>query len=373
MNRILLFAAMLLLLVTAACGSATPEPTPTPEIPATIAPTAEVTTEPQASVLRLVTYDSFSVSEDVLAAFTAETGITVEIVRVSDAGAMVNQAVLTRDNPLGDVLYGIDNTFLSRGLNGGIFEPYESPTLANIAEAFKLDADFNVTPVAYGDVCLNYDVSYFEENDLAIPTTLEALALPEYAGLLVVENPATSSPGLAFLMATIAHFADSKTMTWQEYWAALVENDVLVVEGWTEAYYGDFSGTNNEGTRPLVVSYASSPPAEVYFAEPAPETAPTASVVADGMCFRQIEFAGILAGTPNRAAAEQFIDFLLSVEFQSDLPLQMFVFPVNPDAVLPEVFTTFAAIPENPASLPAADIEANREDWIQTWTETVLR
>lgn len=346
MNRVLLFVVALALLVVPAAA--------------------------QDDVLRLVTYDSFSVSQDVLDAFTAETGITVEIVRVADAGAMVNQAVLTRDNPLGDVLYGIDNTFLSRGLNGDIFEAYESPALATVAEAF-LREDALVTPVAYGDVCLNYDVAYFAENALAVPDSLEALAQPEYAGLLVVENPATSSPGLAFLLATIAHFEDSETTTWQEYWAVLVANDVLVVEGWSEAYYGEFTATSEDGTRPLVVSYASSPPAEVYFADPAPETAPTASVTADDTCFRQVEYAGILAGTANRAAAETFIDFLLSPAFQQDVPLQMFVFPVIEDAELPDVFVEHAAVPENPAAVAAEDIEANREEWIQAWTEIVLR
>lgn len=197
--------------------------------------------------------------------------------------------------------------------------------------------------------------------------------LPEYRGFLVVENPPTSSPGLAFLLATIAHFEGSETMTWEEYWAALVENDVLVVEGWTEAYYGEFSGASEDGVRPLVVSYASSPPAEVFFAESELDVAPTGAITADGTCFRQVEFAGILAGTSVRSEAEQVIDFLLSVEFQEDLPLQMFVFPVNPDAELPEVFRQHAAIPENPAGMSAADIEANREEWIQTWTEIVLR
>lgn len=325
--------------------------------------------------LRVVAYDSFSVSEDVLRAFTEKTGIQVEILPLADAGAMVNQAILTRDNPLGDVLYGIDNTFLSRGLEAGIFIPYQSPALENVADEFQIDPQFNVTPVAYGDVCLNYDAAYFEENDLAIPESLEALTLPAYKGLLVVENPATSSPGLAFLLATIAYFEgdEDESATWQSFWTGLVENEVLAVEGWTQAYYGEFSGASEDGTRPLVVSYASSPPAEVYFADPQPDTAPTGSVVADGMCFRQIEFAGILAGTANRAAAEQFIDFLLSTDFQEDLPLQMFVFPVNPEAVLPEVFEEFAAVPENPARVDAADIEINREDWIQEWTEIVLR
>jgi thiamine transport system substrate-binding protein len=323
------------------------------------------------TTLRLVTHDSFNVSEDVLAAFEAETGITVEIVRLGDTGALVNQAILTRNNPLGDVLYGIDNTFLSRGLNEDLFIPYESPLLENIPDEFKLDEEFRVTPVDYGDVCLNYDVAYFEENDLALPEALEDLTLPEYRGLLVVQNPATSSPGLAFLFLTIAVFGEERYL---DYWQRLVENDVLVVDDWTQAYYGEFTvSSGGVGERPLVVSYASSPPVEMVFADPVPETAPTGAIVADATCFRQIEFVGILQGTENEAAAQAFIDFMLSVEFQNDMPLQMFVFPVNPDAELPEVFTEYAAIPEKPVTLDVEAIEENREAWLQAWTETVLR
>lgn len=327
-----------------------------------------------ASPLVVVTYDSFSVSEEVLAAFTEETGIPVEILRLADAGTMVNQAILTQDNPLGDVMYGIDNTFLSRGLENGLFIPYESDELESVGEEFLLaDDNFSVTPVAYGDVCLNYDVTYFAENDLEVPTSLEALTDPAYSGLLVVQNPAASSPGLAFVLATIAQFGEEGDYTWLDYWTDLVENDVLVVEGWSEAYYGEFTVPSEDGTRPLVVSYASSPPAEVYFADPQPETAPTGSVTAPGTCFRQVEYAGILAGTEKQAEAEQFIDFLLGTAFQEDLPLQMFVFPVNTEAELPEVFVEFATVAEEPATMDAADIEANREAWIEAWTEAVLR
>lgn len=327
----------------------------------------------QQDPLTLVTYDSFSVSEDVLTTFTDQTGIEVEIVRLADAGAMVNQVILTKNNPLGDVLYGIDNTFLSRGLTAGIFEPYESPALADIPEDFVLDPDFNVTPVAYGDVCLNYDAAYFVEGGPELPSSLVDLTEPEFAGTLVVQNPASSSPGLAFLLATIAAFGEEPgTYNWQEFWADLTTNDILVVEGWTEAYYGEFSGAS-DGDRPLVVSYASSPPAEVYFADPTPEAAPTGVALADEACFRQIEFAGILSGTDQRDEAEALIDFMLGLEFQEDLPLQMFVFPVNPDAELPDVFVEYAVVPEAPASIAPDEIEEKREEWIQTWTEIVLR
>jgi thiamine transport system substrate-binding protein len=324
--------------------------------------------------LTLVTHDSFAISEDLLAQFEADSGITLEILRSGDAGAMVNQAILTKGNPLGDVLYGIDNTFLSRALNAYIFVPYESPALETVPDEFKLDPEHRVTPVDYGDVCLNYDVKYFEDNDLPLPHSLADLADPRYSGLLVVENPATSSPGLAFLLATIAQFGTEGDYTYLNYWQDLVANDVYIADGWTDAYYGQFSGSSgSQGTRPLVVSYASSPPVEVYFMESPPDTAPTGAIVADGTCFRQIEFVGILAGTQNEDAAQQLVDFMLSKEFQEDMPLQMFVYPVLPEAELPEIFTQYATIPVDPVLTDIADIDANRETWIQEWTETVLR
>lgn len=324
--------------------------------------------------ITLVTHDSFAVSETVLEEFQAETGISVQILRSGDAGAMVNQSILSRENPLGDVLFGVDNTFLGRALEAEIFVPYESPLLADVPDVFKADAENRVIPIDYGDVCLNYDVRYFAENDVPIPQSLIELTQPEYEGLLAVENPATSSPGLAFLLATINEFGTEGDYTYLDFWADLMANDVYISDDWSDAYYNQFSGsTGSQGTRPLVVSYASSPPVEVYFMEIPPETAPTASIVADGTCFRQIEFVGILAGTEKVEAAQQFVDFMLSEAFQEDMPLQMFVFPVNPEAELPEIFTQFAAVPENPVVIDAAEIDANREVWIQAWTETVLR
>jgi thiamine transport system substrate-binding protein len=321
--------------------------------------------------LRVLSHDSFAFSERVLVDFEAETGMTVELLRAGDTGTMVNQAILSKNNPLADVLFGIDNTFLTRALDEDIFIPYESPLLETVPDTFILDPEHRVTPIDYGDVALNYDIAYFEENDIPVPTSLADLTDEAYTGLLVVQNPATSSPGLAFLMATVSEFGEDGDYTYLDYWTDLRANDVLIVEDWTTAYYSEF--TLAGGDRPLVVSYASSPPAEVLFADPPVDSAVTGSVVADGTAFRQIEFAGILAGTENEAAAQAFIDFLLSVPFQEDMPLNMFVFPVNTEAELPEVFVEYTEVAENPAELPFAEIEANRESWIQAWTETVIR
>lgn len=328
----------------------------------------------QDNVLTLVTHDSFNVSEDVLAQFEDETGITVQILRAGDAGTMLNQSILTKENPLGDVMFGVDNTFLSRALNNDLFMPYKSPLLENVPDEFKLDSENRVTPVDFGDVCLNYDVRYFDENSLPLPESLADLTDPAYKSLLVVENPASSSPGLAFLLLTVSVFGTEGDYTYLDYWRDLVGNDVLVVDDWSTAYFAEFSGsTGSEGTRPLVVSYASSPPVEVYFMETPPESAPTGSIVADEMCFRQIEFAGVLVNAKNPEGARKFIDFMLDILFQEDVPLQMFVYPVNPEAEIPEIFTTYSAIPEKSVTVDPAEIDANREAWIQAWTETVLR
>lgn len=317
--------------------------------------------------LVVISHDSFAggVTEETFAGFTAETGIAVEVVPAGDTGAMVNQAVLTKDNPLADVLFGVDDTFLGRALTEDLFVPYRSPQLESVPDALQLDPEGRVTPIDYGDVCLNYDKEAF--TDLAPPQRLEELTDPAYAGMLVVENPATSSPGLAFLLSTIERFGEDG---WQEYWQGLVDNDVEVTSGWDQAYYEVFSGGAGEGDRPLVVSYATSPPAEVIFADPRPEEAPTA-VVTDG-CYRQIEFAGILAGSDHPEAAQQLIDFMLSVEFQQQIPLTWFVYPANQEVELPSEFVEFSEVPQNPVTMDPDRIDENRERWIDEWTRIVL-
>ena len=276
------------------------------------------------------------------------------------------------ENPLADVIYGVDNMFLSRALEGEILESYQSPVLADVPDVLELDATFHMLPVDYGDVCLNYDKGWFEDHNLAPPSDLQSLLLPEYKSLTVVEHPATSSPGLAFLFATIGHFGEKGEYNYLDYWADLEANDVLVTDGWEDAYWGQFTYAS-DGDRPIVVSYASSPPVEVFFAEAEFEEAPTGVVIADGSCFRQIEFVGILKGTKNRDLAEQWVDFMLGTTFQEDIPLKMFVFPSNSQAALPEVFAQFAEIPEHPSMVDPDLIEKNREEWIKAWTKVVLR
>lgn len=322
------------------------------------------------AVLTVMTHDSFAVSDAVVQAFEQQQGVEVRFLASGDTGEALNKAILAAGNPLADVFYGVDNAFLSRALEAGLFEAYDAPALADIPDAFELDPTHHALPVDYGDVCLNYDRAYFEARGLEPPQTLEDLLAPRYRDLLVVQNPATSSPGLAFLLATVGTFGDPGYL---DFWAGLRDNGLRVVSDWNTAYNVEFSGSAGRGARPLVVSYGSSPPFEVLFSPDPLAEAPTAAIVSDGSCFRQIEFVGILRGTRNRALAEAWIDFMLSPAFQEDMPLQMYVFPVNPNALLDALFARHMAVPENPAFVSPQEIAAHRERWIQAWTETVLR
>ncbi|WP_338932236.1 thiamine ABC transporter substrate-binding protein [Streptomyces netropsis] len=321
----------------------------------------------------LVSHDSFAASEAVLKEFTQATGYKVKVLKSGDAGTAVNQAILSKSHPQGDVFFGVDNTLLSRALDNGLFTPYEAKGLDRVPKELQADAaEHRVTPIDSGDICVNYDRAYFADHKLSPPTSFDDLIKPEYKNLLVTENAATSSPGLAFQLGTIAKYGDAG---WQDYWKKLKANGVEVVDGWEQAYNDRFSGSaagkKAKGDKPLVVSYASSPPAEVLGVKPLPKEGPTG--VATGTCFRQIEFAGLLKGAKNTKGGQALIDFLLGKKFQEDMPLQMFVNPANQDAALPEEFTKFGAKITAPATLAPEKIAKNRDQWVKAWSSLVLK
>ncbi|MFJ2136615.1 thiamine ABC transporter substrate binding subunit [Streptomyces sp. NPDC087845] len=320
----------------------------------------------------LVSHDSFNVSKDVLKEFTEQTGYTVKVLKSGDAGVALNQEILTKGSPRGDVFFGVDNTLLSRALDSGLFTPYEAKGIDQVAAGTRLDAEHRVTPIDTGDICVNYDKEYFAEKKLAPPRTFDDLAKPAYKNLLVTENAETSSPGLGFLLGTVATYGEKG---YQDYWKKLKDNGVKVVDGWEQAYNEEFSGSAGgkkaKADRPLVVSYASSPPVEVLYAKPQPAEAPTG--VATGTCFRQIEFAGLLKGAKNEAGGKALLDFLISKRFQEDMPLSMFVNPVDESAKLPELFTKFGATVDTPATVAPDKISKNREQWVQSWSSLVVK
>lgn len=318
-----------------------------------VAVTACSSSSPNSSIdatpneVTLLAYDAFTPQEGIFDAFTEATGAKVKVVTGGDSGVLVSKAILTAGTPEGDVLWGLDNTLLSRAQKADLLTSYE--------------------PVDTGDICVNYDKQWFASRDIAPPTSLEDLALPTYKNLLVVQDPVASSPGLGFLLGTIAHFGVDK---WQDYWKSLKANGLHVSPDWTTAYTIDFSGSSGKGKYPLVVSYGSSPPAEVLYAEKPIDTPPTA--VIESTCFRQTEYVGALRGTRNPNVAAQLIAYLLDVPFQESMPLSLFVFPVNKKATLPDLFTKFAVAPKNPLTLEPADIEKNRDAWLNSWRDIIL-
>ena len=316
--------------------------------------------------IKLIAHDSFALAAEQIGAFdafTEKTGIAVEIIAAGDAGALVNQAVLTKDNPLADVLFGVDDTFLSRALDESIFLRHKARDI-NRVPPHLIDREHRVTPIDFGDVCINYDKAWFDNTSILVPTDLDDLRANLYASHLTVQNPATSSPGLAFMLATIDEFGEDG---WLDYWADLRDAGVNVAGDWDAAYYGDF--VRYGGNSSMVVSYASSPPAEVIFAEEPTDTAPTGVIEAG--CYRQVEYAGVLAGTDYPNAAGDLIDYMLSVEFQETVPLTWFVFPANQDAALPQVFVDHTIIPENPTRFAASYIAENRDRWIDEWIQVM--
>jgi thiamine transport system substrate-binding protein len=351
-SRILVAGILAMVIATVACSSSAGSSTSSSSATTSLAPVT----------ITLLTHDSFDVSKPVLHAFEDQTGITVKVVAVGDAGQLANRLILDAGNPEGDVAFGIDNSQLADLTAKGVFTPYASTGLGAVATPY-LVSDNVVTPIDHGEVCVNDDLAAYASS--LAPTTLEDLTNPAYAGQLVVENPSTSSPGLDFLLTTIAAYGDPGYL---DYWQKLKDNGVTVVDGWERAYFGEFSGASGgDGTHPLVVSYATSPVAEVYYADPPVSKAPT-GVLTD-TCYSQIEYAGVLAGTDHEQAAQRFIDFMLSKPFQEDIPLRMFVSPVTTDVTLPKVYTQNAVPVPAPYALPPEEVAAHRADWVARWAD----
>ncbi len=330
---------------------------PTASSPSATAGPASSSAPTESTQLRVITHDSFALPDALIADFKAKTGYDVVFNAPGDAGTVVNQLVLTKGAPIADVVFGIDNTFAGRAFSEDVLSPYTSTALPADAASFAADGSGRLTPIDFGDVCLNADTKWFQAKGLAVPVSLDDLLKPEYKDLLVVANPATSSPGLAFLLATIAAKGDPGYL---DYWKALRDNGLKVVKGWTEAYTVEFSGSSGKGKRPLVLSYASSPAFE-----PATQSL-------NQTCFRQIEYAGVVAGSANQVGAGKFIDFLLSAKVQAAIPDQMYMYPVDSSVKLPKDWAAHAVLPEQPFTLPADQISASRDGWIKAWTAAVI-
>jgi thiamine transport system substrate-binding protein len=309
----------------------------------------------------LATHESFHLPKKLVKAFETETGYDLEVRAAGDAGTLATKLSLTADNPIADAAFGIDNTFASRPLGEGAFAEV-SPAVAPPEEYALPEGGDRLVPVDSASVCVNVDTDWFDREGIEPPETLADLTDPAYAGLLVTPGASTSSPGMAFFLATVAEYGDD----WPAYWTDLLANGAKVVDGWEDAYYGDFTAGSESGTRPIVVSYDSSPAFTV-------EDGRTTTAALLDTCFRQVEYAGVLAGADNPEGAEALVDWLLSDEVQSALADAMYVFPVMPGATVPDDWAEFAPRPTDPYEVAPDEIAANREQWLTEWTDVVSR
>ena len=294
----------------------------------------------QNQAVTLVAHDSFAISDQSIAEFEKRSGLELEIIRAGDAGSVTNRLALTKNAPIGDVVFGIDNTF--RG----------------VAEENNL-IEGSLSEVSYSDVCFNFDKNWFRQNQIEPPATWRELVLPKYKELTVVSNPLTSSPGMAFLATTVAALGEEG---FEDFWRQLNDNGVKIAAGWEEAYFTEFSGSSGNGNYPIVLSYSSSPVAEIG------EDGKSQTVALLDECFRQIEYVGILAGAKNPTGAKALIEFLLAEPFQSTMPGLMYVYPVNTDATVPEEWSTYGP-PANSTIGEDLDIQLNRSSWQDKWSE----
>ncbi|MGN6782791.1 MAG: thiamine ABC transporter substrate-binding protein [Marmoricola sp.] len=310
----------------------------------------------------VATHDSWALPKSLLRQFTTKTGYTLKIEENGDAGELTNKLVLTKGSPIADATYGIDNTFGSRAADAGVLAAYTPPDVPASAEKYRLPGagSHDLTPIDYGDVCVNVDDVWFRTHHLAAPQTFDDLTKPAYKGLFVTEAPTTSSPGLAFLAATIA----AKGAGWQAYWKALVANDTKIDPGWSQAYEADFTAGGGHGSRPIVLSYSSSPPDTI----PKGQGRPTTSALLD-TCFRQVEYAGVLAGASNPKGAQAFVRFMLSKPVQAALPENMYVYPVDASVALPPDWAKWATVSPHPWHVSPQELAAERSTWLTQWRD----
>ncbi len=317
----------------------------------------------QSKDVTIITHDSWNMSKSVIAEFTQQTGYRPKFISQGDAGAVVNQMVLTKDSPLGDAVFGIDNTFAGRAVSAGVLDSYTPSALPASAESATQGMDGRLTPIDQGDVCINADDAWFAARKMTLPVTLDDLVKPAYKNLLVVSSPATSSPGMAFLAATVGAKGENG---WQSYWTSLRNNGVKVDKGWEDAYNVDFSAGEGKGKYPLVLSYSTSP---AFTVSKDGTTTSTSALLQT--CFRQTEYAGVIHGARNPAGAKAFIDFLLSKRAQADIPGQMYMYPIDSTVPLPAEWKKFAPLASDPIKVDPETLSANRNSWIKEWTETV--
>jgi thiamine transport system substrate-binding protein len=359
--RALATIGVTVLLATTACSVSTKNdsgPDDTTSAPVPSGSTASAA--PKIKDVVLVTHDSWSLPKKLVAQWEQQTGYHLVVRSNGDAGKLTNKLVLTQGNPDGDVSFGVDNTFATRALKANVFAPYTPASVPTGVSGYDVEGDGgqHLTPIDHSDVCVNVDTTWFAAHKIAPPQTLDDLTKPAYKNLFVTPGASTSSPGMAFLLATIAKYGDA----WPDYWKKLMANGTQITDGWDQAYEVEFTQGGGKGKRPIVLSYDSDPAFTVKHGA-------TSTKALLDTCFNEVEYAGVLAGAKNPAGAEAFVDWLLSPAVQAALPGSMYVYPVVAGTPLPADWAKYAVQPSSPLTVSPDQIDAHREEWLQQWSD----
>ena len=306
--------------------------------------------------LVIYAYDSFvsdwGAGPIVIPNFEKKYGIKVDLRSPGDAGQVLTTSILEKDNPVADIVIGIDNNMLAKALDEDILQPYKSENLNNVDQSLIFDKSNHLSPYDYG----YFSIIYNSEKIDNPPKSLNDLLSSQYEKSIILMDPRTSSPGLGFFLWTVKVFGDDFT----DYWANLNKNILTITEGWDSGY-----GLFVNGEAPMVLSYTTSP---AYHKEYEDSEQYKATVFEEGN-YMQIEGAGIVKNCKNLKSAQIFIDYMLTEDFQKEIPLTNWMFPVI-DIKLPKSYDTALKTEKN-LLLPSKTINDNLDKWTEEWLETI--
>jgi thiamine transport system substrate-binding protein len=309
--------------------------------------------------LIIYAYDSFiswGLAEATMHKFEESNNCTITLIGTGDAGQVLNRLILEKDNPQADIIVGIDNNYLAKALQHDVLVPYKPANINVVPDDLILDPTFHLTPFEYGFIAFVYDSEKIPEP----PTSLQALTDAEWEEKIILEDPRTSSPGAALLLWTIAAFGEEGYL---KYWEQLKPSILTVTKGWDTAY-----GMFTTGEAPIVLSYATDP---AYHMEVDQSTRYQVAPTTEGF-YRQIEGMGIVKGAKHPELAQKFLEWMLTEEFQQEIPLTQWVFPVNPNVELPKSFD-YAAKADKFLSIEPERIEQHYDEWLKAWTEVMTQ
>jgi thiamine transport system substrate-binding protein len=302
------------------------------------------------SSLTVYTYESMGWIEDsVIPEFENMYGVDVKVIKLGDGGNVLSRIKLENKNPKADVVIGLDQSLTVDAVKNDLLIPYKPINASNIEnQNIIFNQDFSVTPYDYGAIAIIYD----PERLNTTPKTFEDLTKMDKS--LIIQDPRSSSTGQAFLLWTIAAYGDD----WKDFWKDLKSAILTVTTGWTDSF-----SKFEAGEAPMMVSYATD---GAYSYEYYKSTKYKALIPEEGG-YVQIEGAGIVKGTKNEELAKRFIEFLLMDEFQREVPLNQWMFPVT-NVELPESYE-YSLKPEKILTIESEEIADNLDKWLNEWEE----